>query len=146
MTLVRLNNGYGDLPGYRNLSSWMDSMMRESLSERRMLDVPQANIIETEKSFLIEMAIPGYRKEEVKIIVENNVLTISHEQDENQEENDIRMVRREFRKNPFSRSFRLSRWIESDKIEAKFENGVLTVKIPKKEEAIAKPVREIEIK
>jgi len=107
---------------------------------------PAANIIESEDSFKIELVTPGLEKSDFKIRVEDNILDISFEGNskESQTENQ-RYSRHEFRIRPFSRKFRLSNWVDLEKISATYDKGILVVEIPKKEEAKAKPVREIAI-
>ena len=96
--------------------------------------------------FRIEMLVPGYRKEDIRIQYENGILSVSHELSDNQADGNVKYVTREFQPVGFERSFRLSDRLASDKIAAKYENGILEVTIPKKEEAKAKPAREISIK
>ena len=106
---------------------------------------PDANIIETEKSFIIELSVPGFKKDEISVKVENNVLSVSHELKEESEHDDTRYVRREFVKAGFVRNFRLSRWVNADDIKANFKDGILRIEVQKKDEIISKPVREIKI-
>ncbi len=137
MTLVRLNNQNDSLLNhYRNQGLSMNSSFAPQ---------PGANILESDKSFIIELAIPGCEKDDISIQLENGLLTISHEPKEKKESSDFRFARREFSKSSFSRSFRMSRWIDLEKIEASFKNGILEIEIPKKAEAITKPAREIKI-
>jgi len=103
---------------------------------------PAANISESEESFELELAIPGLRKEEVKINIENNLLSISSEK---QKESEVNYSRREFVYKSFNRSFSLPKSVDVDKIKAKHENGVLSISLPKKEEAKVKLSREIKI-
>lgn len=109
--------------------------------------VPAVNIVENEDSFEVEMAAPGMEKKDFSIELDNNVLTISSEKKSNKEEKDTdRYYRREFSYQSFQRSFTLSKEVvDADKINAKYENGVLRLMIPKKEEAKQKPPRTIKI-
>ena len=84
-------------------------------------------------------------KADFKINLENNVLTISSEKQEEQKEEQDKYTRREFAYRAFQRSFTLPDSADSEKIEAKYENGVLQVNIPKKEEAKPQPPKLIEI-
>jgi HSP20 family protein len=108
--------------------------------------IPAVNIKETGNEFEVDMAAPGMKKEDFNIALNNNVLTISSEK---QTENEIRegknVTRREFSYQSFSRSFTLPAIVETDKITAKYENGLLSVNIPKKEEAKPKPMKQIEV-
>ncbi len=111
------------------------------------LSVPAANITENGKSFKIEMAIPGMDKKDIKVAVEDNIITISAEKETetDRKEDDEKYTRHEFSYNSFSRSFQLPQTVKADQIEAKCENGVLKLTLPKKEEAISKAKKEIRI-
>ena len=110
--------------------------------------LPAVNIKEKETSYEVEMAAPGMKKEDFKIELDNNVLTISSEksedyQDDNEKE---RYSRREFSYQSFQRSFTLPKEVvDEDKIEARYKDGVLQLTIPKKEKAKQKQPRKIEI-
>ena len=97
--------------------------------------VPSANIRENEKNFEIELAVPGMKKDDFKINLENNVLTISSEMEEEQKEENKNFTRREFTYGSFSRSFTLPKIVETEQIKASYENGILHIQLPKKEEA-----------
>lgn len=105
---------------------------------------PSANVKEKEDRFEVELAIPGFDKNDVKVELNDGLLTISSEKEEENEAKDGRYSRREFNYASFSRSFRLPDNIHEDHIEANFKNGVLVVEIPKAQEV--KKVKAIEIK
>jgi len=108
--------------------------------------LPAVNIKEDDDGFEVEMSAPGFDKEDFKIELNNNVLTISSEKKvEDETKEGQQFTRREFSYQSFSRSFNLPETVESEKIEAKYENGILKLGIPKKEEAKPKPVKQIEI-
>jgi HSP20 family protein len=107
--------------------------------------VPAVNIVENDDEFVIEVAVPGLDKQDFKIDLENNQLTISSEREDKSEDKNERMIRKEFRYSSFSRSFTLPETVENDKIKAKQKDGILYVTIPKKEVAKIKPARQIEI-
>jgi HSP20 family protein len=107
--------------------------------------MPSVNIIEGKEDFRIEVAAPGLEKGDFKINLDNNVLTISSEKQDNREEKEERYMRREFSYTSFRRSFSLPQSVEGDKIAAAHNNGVLTISIPKREEAKVKPAKQIEI-
>jgi HSP20 family protein len=109
------------------------------------INMPSVNIIEGKDDFRIEVAAPGLEKGDFKINLENNVLTISSEKEEKNEEKDERYMRREFSYTSFHRSFSLPTSVEADKIAASHNNGVLSISIPKREEAKVKPAKQIEI-
>lgn len=106
---------------------------------------PSVNIKENEDGYTVELAAPGLLKEDFKVNVEKDLLTISAEVKTESEEKTDKYTRKEFAYGSFKRTFTLPNTVESDKIDAKYENGVLNVVIPKKEEAKPKPARAIEI-
>jgi HSP20 family protein len=108
------------------------------------MNVPSVNIKETEKEFLLELAAPGLERKDFKIEVENNVLTISAEKEEKKEEKNKEFTRKEFSYNTFTRSFTLPDNVK-ESIDAKYENGLLMIHIPKKEIAPVKPVKQIQV-
>lgn len=112
--------------------------------DKRMV-TPAVNIIESKEDYRIEVAAPGLDKADFRINVENNVLTISAEKEEKQEEKDEQFMRREFNYSSFTRSFTLPESMDTEKISAKHKDGVLHVTIPKRDEAKAKPARSINI-
>lgn len=107
--------------------------------------LPAANVAETEDAFEVEFAIPGMNKEDFKISVENNILTVSAEKEEHKEEKEKNYTRKEFAYGSFTRSFSLPRTINHEKIAAGYDQGILKVSLPKKEEAKTQLSREIKI-
>lgn len=106
---------------------------------------PSVNITETDKEFKIEMAAPGLEKKDFKVTVDNGVLTISSEKQTEKTEEKKNYCRKEFAYNQFSRSFQLPENTMSDKIDAKYNNGILSVALPKKEVTASKPRKEIAV-
>ena len=106
-------------------------------------DVPASNIMENEKSFQIEMALPGVDKKNIRIEHEKGILTIRIEKSEENKENEG-YTRKEFDFNGASRTFRTGEKIDTENISARYENGVLTVQLPKKE-AFVKPAKLISV-
>jgi len=110
--------------------------------------VPSVNISETENNFEVEMAAPGLKKEDFKIELDGNMLTISAEKKEEikDENKDEKFSRREFSYQSFQRSFQLPKdVVDEDKVKAYYQDGVLKLSIPKKEEAKKKSPRKIQI-
>lgn len=109
--------------------------------------VPAVNIKETKETFEVELAAPGMKKDDFKIHLDGNLLTISSETDSQLEEQEgSNYSRKEFSYQSFQRSFTLPKdVVDSDKINAKYEGGVLYLTIPKREEAKQKPPRLIQI-
>ncbi len=109
--------------------------------------LPSVNIKETPDAFLVEVAAPGFEKSDFNIELDNNLLTISSEKRvENETKEGERMTRQEFSYQSFTRTFTLPEIVEEDKITAKYENGILLLNIPKKDEAKPKPVKQIKVK
>jgi HSP20 family protein len=102
------------------------------------------NIREEEKSFHIELSVPGFSKEEIRINVQKNVLTVQSVQNENQDSKE-NYLSREFKKGSFERKFNLPKHVDQEQISAVFTNGILEITVPKKEEVVEKTPVEIEI-
>jgi HSP20 family protein len=117
----------------------------ETATAKFNAQVPSANIKETEDSFGIELVAPGFKKDAFKVEVHDRNLTISAEEKSETEEKKETFLRKEYRFGSFSRSFRLPNTVDSDKIEAVYEDGVLHLSIPKKEEAKPKEPKLISI-
>ena len=109
--------------------------------------IPAVNIKETETEFRIELASPGLKKEDFNIELDENVLSISSERKiESEEKNENgKYTRKEFSFSSFKRSFTLPETVNEEDIKANYENGVLFLTLPKREEALPKPKRLIEI-
>jgi len=107
--------------------------------------LPAVNIKESDQGYAVEMAVPGMERSDFKINLENKMLCISSEKKMENERNEDNYSRKEFSYQSFSRSFSLPDSVDEGKIEAKYENGILKINIPKKEEARPKPPRVIEI-
>jgi HSP20 family protein len=109
--------------------------------------IPLVNIKEDNENFEVEMAAPGMDKKDFKVELDGNVLTITSEKEiQNEEKDGERFSRREFSYQSFQRSFQLPKEVvDAEKIEAKYENGVLRLVIPKKEEAKPRPPKTIQI-
>lgn len=106
---------------------------------------PAVNVLENENAFKIELAAPGLKKEDFKVNVHENTLTISTEKKEETEETVGKYTRKEFNFSSFKRSFTLPKTVDTDKIVATYNDGVLGLELPKKEEAKPKEPRLIEI-
>ena len=109
--------------------------------------IPAVNIKETPEHYEVEVAAPGMTKKDFNLELDGNILTISSERQSQREENESeRYSLREFRYQSFQRTFTLQKEVvDVEKIEAKYENGILRLLIPKKEEARQKPPRQIQI-
>ena len=108
--------------------------------------LPAVNVKETNDEFIIELAAPGMEKKDFKINFKNNVITISSERENEKEEKRENYTRREFSYQSFQRSFTVpENAVMSDKIGASYNNGILQVTLPKREEVKPQPEREIKI-
>lgn len=107
--------------------------------------IPAVNIKENEENFELELFVPGRNKDELIIEIDNSVLTVSSETKKEEEESKENFTRREFTLSSFKRAFTLPETVATDKIEATYINGVLKFNLPKKEEALPKPKRKIEL-
>lgn len=108
--------------------------------------VPAVNVLEGVEGFKIEVAAPGLGKADFKLNLEKNQLTISAAKEQNTTENENeKYTRREFKYASFQRTFTLPNTVDGEKIGATYADGILTVTLPKREEAKDKPAREIEI-
>ncbi|EMR04746.1 Spore protein SP21 [Cesiribacter andamanensis AMV16] len=110
--------------------------------------IPAVNIRETQENFEVEMAAPGMAKKDFRIELDNGLLTISAERNQEQEQqNEGRYTKREFSYFSFSRSFTLPKnVVDEEKIAARYEDGVLRLLIPKREEAKPRPPKQISIR
>jgi len=108
--------------------------------------LPAVNIKESKDDFQIEDAAPGMEKKDFKIDLENDQLTISSERENKKEAKDDNYTRREFSYQSFRRTFTLpEHLVDGEKVSAKYSDGILTIVVPKKEEAKPKPPRTIKI-
>ena len=136
MTLMKWTN-------HPVMNEMFNGMYRRPAYHTCNYNKPAANIIDNEKDFIIELAVPGMNKDQFSINLEDDMLTISVEREE--ESKEVKnYTRREFRYDGFSRSFSLPEIIDQDKIKADYKNGVLNVVLPKGKEAKVKG-REIKI-
>ncbi len=143
MTLIRrVNNNY---PVFQNWLEDFIGTVDNSINSRMRSNVPAVNIAETDNSFEIAFAAPGLSKSDFSIHLEKDVLTVKSIKENNQNDSNTNYTRKEFNFSTFQRSFTLPDAVDIDNIKAEYQNGILNIEIPKKEEAKAKSAREIEI-
>jgi HSP20 family protein len=138
MTLIKFNPAkefFRERMMPTEINSLFDSIFNEGMAkfERNVFFTPRVDVIEKENQFLVHVALPGLKKEEINIDLAKNVMTISGERklkNENKEDK-YHMVENFYGK--FSRSFTLPENVDSTKIDAQFEDGILNVSIPKAE-------------
>ena len=144
MSLVRFSNQF---------PSFFDRIFEGDMfdwSNRNFSDtnttLPSVNIKEDTEGFQVDVAAPGFGKNDFKIELNHDQLTISSEKKvEDETKDQQQFTRREFSYQSFSRTFTLPSIVEADKIKAKYDNGILSISIPKKEEAKPKPPKQITI-
>jgi HSP20 family protein len=132
-------------------SSWIDEVFNRDLPSvftsnfNTGITLPKVNIHETKDAYFVDMAVPGLKKTDFQIDLENQLLSISTELEESKEQENVHFTRREFGYSSFKRSFSLPETVNEDAIKAKYQDGVLSIHLPKKEEAKQKPARSIKI-
>jgi HSP20 family protein len=150
MSIIRRknNDGFSDLPLFFN-DMFTKDLFNWGLSNfsNTGTTIPAVNVKETADHFEVEMAAPGMKKDDFKIELDGAMLTISSErQQQTEDKGEEKYSRKEFSYQSFFRSFQLPKEVvDADKINARYENGVLYLQIPKKEEVKQKPRRTIEI-
>jgi HSP20 family protein len=136
-----------------SLNKWIDTLFNTTLADAMGTDFtnssPSVNIVEHDANYTMQLAAPGLQKSDFSINIENDYLVISAEKQTEKEEtgNEGKFTRREFNYSSFKRSFQLDENINREGIAASYENGVLSITLPKKEETWKKPgTTTIEIK
>ena len=126
------------LTTYSQVDDQMDRLLNEvfgTLSGRGLAWAPACNTYEDEQGFWVEAAVPGFDQKEIEIAIEDGVLTVKGERKSDAPEPNRTYFVREIGKGAFSRSFRLPSNVEPNKVSASYKNGVLTIELPKREEA-----------
>jgi HSP20 family protein len=136
MTIMKVNNR----PAFRNFDGLVNELFGnfEPTINRSVANNVPVNIIENNEAFQLHFAAPGRNKENFKVKVENNQLIVSYEEKTETEATEQKQIRREFTLPSFQRSFSLNDKVNTENIQAKYEDGILKVTVQKKEEA--KPV------
>ena len=144
-SLVKSNGGRIPAVFDEFLRPWNDWLENPSLFSRE-LNIPGANITEHPNEYVVSLAVPGMKKSDFNIDISGNMLTISSEQEEKIEEKEKRYTRKEYNYSSFSRSFTLPDEVNKEKIEAKYEDGILKLTLPRKEEAKSLAAKHIAVK
>ncbi len=136
MTQVRLNNRPA-----RNYDSFFSDFFNLPASWGANAGTGQVltNVTETPQSYQLDLNVPGRNREDFRINIDKDLLTISFEKKEEQKTEGVNAIRREFSFNSFKRSFSLDEKIDTDNIQAKYENGILKIELPKKEQIKEEP-------
>lgn len=145
MSLIKRDVGYAP-----TISNFFDDFFTRDLfnwpsNSSTGTSIPKVNIYETDSEFHVEMAAPGMKKDDFKVELDNNMLTISSQLETKNEDEHRNYQRREYSFQSFVRTFHLPDSAEPEKINAKYVDGVLNLMIPKKEEAKRKPAKTIKI-
>ncbi len=130
-------------------SIWDDFFSRTSFARSMDLGttIPAANMKETDEAYLLEVAIPGMKKDDFDIDLDNNVLTISSESKEEKEEKDgEKVTRREFSYSSFKRSFQIPQNVKKEEVEAEYADGLLKLSIPKSTKETVDSSQKINVK
>lgn len=142
MTMVKLHS-----PVQKNLNNFFDEFFNELPAFGKTVNnlfSPAVNIVETPDAYHLELNAPGRNKEDFQISVDKGLLTISYEKKEEAKNEGVKVVRREFSSQSFKRSFTVDEKINTEAIQAKYENGLLKLLLPKKAEQ-QQPVKTISI-
>lgn len=151
MTLIRRAHNNYNYPVY---PSFFDNLFSRDLMDWNNLNfsetettIPAANVKENADKYEIDIAAPGMKKDDFKVKVDGNLLTISSSRREEKEsEGKDKINRREFSYQSFQRSFTLpDRQVQVENIAAKYDNGILHIELPKREEVKPQPLKEIKI-
>ena len=140
-----------NVTGLPSFSSWIDNFFDTDLETGLLsnfntgITLPAVNIKEDNENYFLELAVPGMNKDDFELEIDNDMLSISAETKSENEENRDNYTRREFGYASFKRTFTLPDTVEADNIKASYENGILSIHIPKREEAKRKPARRIDI-
>jgi HSP20 family protein len=140
MALIKYSRPNVDLQS-KNFSDILDEFFNESLNYRRDSFMPSVDISETETNFEVSVALPGMNKEDINVDLDNGRLSISGERTFEKEEEGKNYHQVESKFGSFNRSFQLPDSIDEESIEAKYENGVLTITIAKNEEKVKKQIK-----
>lgn len=125
------------LPGFfddffRPWNEWFES---DGMRWGKVMTMPAVNIVEGENDFMVSLAAPGMKKDDFDIEVKGNMLTIRCEKEEQKDEKESTFTRKEYNYSSFCRSFTLPEKVNKGKIEARYEEGVLKLSLPKNDEA-----------
>jgi HSP20 family protein len=143
MTLLKSN---GNLIPFGMDNFFVDDFFNNQWLEKKLKHtLPAVNIKENKNEFKIEFASPGFTKKDFKIDLDQDVLTVSAEKDNEVIEEKEDYTRKEFSYNSFSRSFTLPKTVNAEKIDAKYNDGILKLSIPKKESTKLLPKKEIKV-
>ncbi|WP_250435962.1 Hsp20/alpha crystallin family protein [Hanstruepera flava] len=140
-----------NVAGLPSFSSWIDNFFDTDLETGLLsnfnhgLTLPAVNIKEDNDNYNLELAVPGMNKEDFNLELDNEILSIGVEKQTEDKIDNENYTRREFGYSSFKRTFTLPDTVDTEKINAKYENGILNIHIPKREEAKRKPAKRIDV-
>jgi HSP20 family protein len=146
MTLLTRSNRPSTLRGSWLTDFFDDDFVMPFSTPFARRSMPAANVKETDKSFEVELAAPGFTKKDFNLSIENNCLVVSAEKEEEKEQKEDNYTRKEFGYQSFSRSFNLPANTNEEDINAHYQDGILKLSIAKKALQEAKPKKPIAIK
>lgn len=141
-----------NLTAFPEMANWINELFDNTFESEltpnfnKGITLPAVNIKETTNEYVLELAAPGMKKSDFNIEVDHKLLSISSELSETKETEESNYTRREFGYSSFKRSFNLPETVDATKVSASYNDGILVVNLPKREEAIPKPPKRIEIK
>lgn len=128
---------------FRPWNEWFDA---DNGFFERTLSMPAVNVVENKDHYTVSIAAPGLKKQDFKIDVDGNMLSISCEKEDHKEEKDARYTRKEYNYSSFSRSFTIPEEVRKEKIEAKYEDGILKLTMPRMHAVKPEAVQQIEVR
>jgi HSP20 family protein len=140
MTLIKYSQPGRDIFGKR-FSDIMDEFFNDAVATRRDTFVPSIDISETEKQFVIDVEVPGVDKKDIELSIENNTLTISGERKFEKKEDNKQYHRVESHYGTFSRTFSLPDNVNTESINASYNNGILSITVDKSEQQMKKQIK-----
>ena len=148
MTFIKMNR-----PAFRTAVSFNDLLndlmenikFPESANHDGENTLPAVNVLKNEQGFQLELSAPGFSKEEITLLVEKDTLIITGEKKTEETTVEKKFHRKEFSYNNFKRKFNLTEQVDKEKIEATFENGIVSIQLPKKQEDAVTSIK-IELK
>lgn len=144
LTISKKQNG---VPAFLNVfDELFNTQWPEKYFDGNGIFKPSVNVTETGSAYKIDFAVPGFSKEDFQVHVEKEFLSVSAQKEENKETKEGKVTRREFSFGSFKRTFTLPEHVETGKIDATYENGILSVVLPKKEAKYDASIQKITVK
>ena len=144
MSLIKWNRNRGLIPSFSKMVEnffWDDDDFFPLLKNE--FTMPAVNVTDNDQMWFLELAVPGMAKDDFDVKVEKGVLIVSAKKESKVEEKEDHYMRKEFNYSSFSRSFWLPENVKEEEIEAKYDNGILKIKLPKKEVEVSPDAQEV---